>query len=303
VWRLRRLVRARRFQLVHTHSPVPAVAARLLLGPRPPALVHTEHNVWRRYHRATYLANALSYSRNAAVIAVSQAVARSVKAPRILPRLRLPPVETVLHGIDGAAAPNGPAARAHGRSLLGLHDADPVLGTVGNFTPKKDHAGLFDAFARVLARFPAARLVLVGSGPLERELRQRVHRDGLDGHVTFTGIRDDVAQLLPAFDVFVLSSRHEGLSLALLEAMAAGVPCVATRVGGVPEALGDGRAGVLVPFGDSSALAEELARLLDAPELRRSLGAAGRSHALAAFGIERAVRRTGEIYAAVLASR
>ncbi len=293
--RLRRLVRERDIALVHTHMPAPAVAARLALPGRRPAFVHSEHNLWDRYRPATRAANRLTYGRNAAVIAVSEAVARSVGGARPVP-------EVVVHGVEAPTGPPGDPAAA--RARLGLaHPADggqgPVVGTVGNFTAKKDHATLVRALARL---GPEVRLVLVGLGPLEEELRALVAREGLGGRVTFAGSRDDVAALLPAFDVFALSSRYEGLPIALLEAMAAGRACVATAVGGVPEVIEDGADGVLVAPGDPEALAGALAALLDDPARRARLGARAAARA-EDFRLDAAVARIEAVYDRVLARR
>jgi glycosyltransferase involved in cell wall biosynthesis len=220
-------------------------------------------------------------------VAVSAAVAASVRAPRPVP-------EVVLHGLDAPAAladlPT-PADREAGRRALGIPPDGPVIGTVGNFTAKKDQTTL----VRALALVPGARLVLVGTGPREPELRALVAERGLDDRVVFAGSRDDVAALLPAFDVFALSSRFEGLPIALLEAMAAGRACVATAVGGVPEVVTDGVDGVLVPPGDAGAFAATLVALLADPDRRAALGekAAARSRD---FRLEVAVGQLAAIY-------
>jgi glycosyltransferase involved in cell wall biosynthesis len=286
--RLRRLVSERDIDLVHTHMPLPAAAARLAL-PRPrPALVHTEHNLWARYRLPTRLANRATYRRNAAVIAVSDGVAASIRSTV--------PVEVVVHGIDrDRVRPGDAAARAAARQRLGLDAGAPVVGTVGNFTAKKDHATLLAATARLTGAHPGLRLVLVGSGPLEAELRARADELGLDGTVLFAGSRDDVFDLLPALDVFTLSSRFEGLPIALLEAMASGVPPVATRVGGIPEVVTDGEDGTLLAPGDPGALAAALDALLADPARRADLGARAAARA-AAFDLSHAVRRIEAVY-------
>lgn len=295
VARLRTLVRTGRFQLVHTHMPYPAIAARLALGSQL-TLVHTEHNVWERYRAPTRWANAWTYGRNRAVIAVSDSVAASIRPPSVV---HSPPVEVVVHGIDVASVVTGPAARARARSTLGLDPAASVVGTVGNFTAKKDQQTLLSAFSLLVADHPGALLVLIGSGPLEEELRRSVHERNLGRHVVFAGSRLDVPQLLPAFDVFALSSRYEGLPIALLEALAAGLPCVATTAGGIPEIVTDGREGFLVEPGDAAGLARGIAGLLDDPETRARMARAAATRG-GEHGIGPAVRRIQEIYDEVL---
>ncbi|MFF1908079.1 glycosyltransferase [Kitasatospora sp. NPDC058218] len=298
--RLRRLLAERRYGLVHTHMPVPATAARLLSyglgGAGSPRLVHTEHNVWDRYRPATRWANALTYRRNDAVVAVSHAVERTIPAARRRPGAW---VHVVHHGPDLAGAPQGPEARAAARAELGLpHDAF-VVGTVGNLTPKKDQATLLAAHARLRPHHPRARLVLIGAGPLESRLRAHADELGVTDSVLFAGSRPDVPALLPGLDVFTLSSRQEGLPVALMEAMTSGLPAVVTRVGGMPEVLDDGDQGLLVEPGDPAALAAALGRLADDRELRERLGAAARERA-ARFDVAGAQRAVEAVYEQVL---
>ncbi|MFF4651579.1 glycosyltransferase [Streptomyces sp. NPDC001380] len=298
--RLRRLAVERGYRLVHTHMPVPAVAARLLLrgpGLHGVRLVHTEHNLWERYRRPTRWANAATYGRNDAVVAVSRAVADTVsRGGRDLGgRLTV-----VHHGPDLSGAPPGPAARSAARGRLGLPQDAVVVGSVGNLTPKKDQRTLLEAHARLRRTHPGAVLVLIGSGPLEQELRGRAAALGLaDGAVVLAGSRPDVPELLPALDVFALSSRQEGLPVALMEAMACGLPSAVTRVGGIPEVVDDGEQGLLVPPADPDALARALARLVGDAGLRDRMGAAARERArrFDAAGAQRAVEA---VYARVL---
>jgi glycosyltransferase involved in cell wall biosynthesis len=285
--RLRQLVRARDIAIVHTHMPSPAVAARLALSRRRPAIVHTEHNLWGRYRPITRWANRLTYRRNRAVIAVSDGVAASIRS-RV-------PVDVVLHGVEADRAQRVTTTRGTARTSLGLGPDEQVIGTVGNFTAKKDHATLLCAVARVGEQIPAVRLVLVGSGPLDADLRRLVTTLGLGANVVFAGSRGDVPELLPAFDVFALSSRFEGLPIALLEAMATGLPCVATRVGGIPEVITDGRDGLLVEPGDAVRLAEALTALLDDPVRRDEIG----RHAVRRAGdfeVTGAIRQIERVY-------
>jgi glycosyltransferase involved in cell wall biosynthesis len=297
--RLRRLLHDYRPDVVHTHSPLPAAAARLLADRRTTALVHTEHNVWQRYRRATRWSNAATYGRNAQIFAVSQGVADSI-APGLLTRRCLPPVEVLIHGIDVGAAHVGEVAKQTARARLGLAADAFIVGTVANFTPKKDQDTLLRALALLRRDLPAAQLVLVGGGPREGHLRDVARQLGIAGVVHFAGIRNDVPELLPAFDVFALSSKHEGLSIALIEAMASGVPPVVTAVGGVPEVISHQRNGLLVRSGDAHAFAEQLHRLASDDVLRNRLAVAARDRA-AGFGIGPAADRLDECYAALSA--
>ncbi|WP_439677393.1 glycosyltransferase [Embleya sp. MST-111070] len=292
--RLRTLVRARGYGLIHTHMPVPAVAARVVGAGVP--IVHTEHNMWPRYRRPTRLANAWTYRRNSGVIAVSSAVAESIVPGRLRPGVS----PTVIHhGPDLGDAFAGPGARERARRMLDLDQDAFIVGTVANFTPKKDQLGLLDAHARVRDRHPGALLVLIGSGPLEATLRERANRADLKGSVVFTGSRGDVPTLLSAFDVFALSSRQEGLPVSLMEAMTVGLPSVVTAVGGMPEIVTDGIEGVVVPPGDPRAFGDALASFAADPARRRACGEAAHKRS-AEFDVAGAQRRIEDVYARVL---
>jgi glycosyltransferase involved in cell wall biosynthesis len=297
--RLRTLLRDGRYAIVHTHSPVPAALARVSVRAAS-RLVHTEHNLWDRYRWPTFAANSLTYARNDAVLAVSDGVAASIVRPRWSRFGPMPPVETLLHGVEPGSVPRGPEARARARHLLELADRTPVVGCVANFTPKKDHAGLLVAIGEVRKLVPDVVLILVGSGPLEAELRARVRERDLEGTVRFLGSRDDVLELLPGLDLFVLGSRFEGLPISLLEAMSAEIAVVATSVGGVPEAVTDGVEGTLVAPGRPQELAAAIAYLLREPGRRATLAAAAADRVRADFSIERAVLRTERLYRQLL---
>jgi glycosyltransferase involved in cell wall biosynthesis len=298
--RLRSLVRSQGIDVVHAHSPVAAAGARLAVG-RMARFLYTEHNVWERYHAATYWANVLTFPRNDRVVAVSDEVRRSIRYPRGIGFLRMPPVETVHHGAEPAVLerpPSGDRVRAE----LGIPEDAPLVGTVANLKAHKGLDQLLEAAVEVRRRVPSARFVVVGQGPMETPLRAQAAATGLDGVVTFAGFRTDALRIAAAMDVFVLSSHHEGLSIALVEAMALGRPVVVTRVGGLPEVVDDGQEGLLVPPGDPAALAAGIAALLGDGDLRRRMGEAARRRARG-LDVRHAVRRTEELYAELVADR
>ena len=140
--------------------------------------------------------------------------------------------------------------------------------------------------------------MLVGDGAVRTKLEEQARRPGLAGRVVFLGRRTDVAELLPLFDVFAMSSLSEGLPLTLLEAMAAGLPCVSTAVGAIPEAIVEGRTGLLVPPGDPGRLAEALLRVLQDRALRTAMGLEGQARARALFDLKVMTRRYEDLYEA-----
>jgi L-malate glycosyltransferase len=219
------------------------------------------------------------------VVVVSRAIGRVVEAGGVPPeKLRL-----VYEGVvDRAPAPGGGDALAE----LGVPRGVPVVGNVAALTDHKDHATLVEAMALVRARAPEAWLVICGEGPLRTDVEARVRERGLADRVVFAGFRRDLDRLMPAFSLFCLSSHLEGLGTSLLDAMAFGLPIVATAAGGIPEAVEDGVNGRLAPPRDAAALADALADVLGDDTRRRAYGAAGRKRFLERFTADRMVEST-----------
>jgi glycosyltransferase involved in cell wall biosynthesis len=184
--------------------------------------------------------------------------------------------------------PASAPGRSQLRAALGFAGSECLIGCVASFTPVKRHAMLLEAFARVHRANPECRLVLVGDGPLRAEIETRARELGISGAVHFLGARADIEQILPALDIFVLASSTEGMSNAILEAQACGLPVVATAVGGNPELIEHQVTGLLVPVDEAGALALALQDLAGDPGRRTALGAAAsrmvaRDHSLAAM--------------------
>jgi glycosyltransferase involved in cell wall biosynthesis len=182
---------------------------------------------------------------------------------------------------------------------LGLAEAAPVIVCVANLRPVKGHMVLLPAFQRLLQMNTTARLVLIGDGPLRSELEAYCCRTGLKGSVCFLGARDDVLDWLCAADLFVCSSSSEALSISIMEAMAMGVPVVATRVGGNPELIDDGIDGLLVPYGEPDQLADAMNRLLSDRAFARQLAQRALAKARAWFASDRMADSYMRIYRAV----
>lgn len=177
-----------------------------------------------------------------------------------------------------------------------------TLGTVGRLDPVKNHASLLTAFAALRERHPRLGLIIVGDGPLRGALEARAADLGVASQVTFTGARNDTPDLMKGFDVFVLPSVNEGVSNTILEAMATGLPVVATRVGGNPELVADGVTGRLYEPGNPAALQEALLPYLTDPALRGAHGAAARERVVQNFSLDSMVTRYLSLYDELMGS-
>ncbi len=291
--RLHRLLRNDRFDVVHLHSPSVAGMTRPLLRSFPassrPWTMYTEHNRWGQYALATRFLNWLTYPLDDHHLAVSHGVRETVSAS-----LR-EDVEVLVHGIDTRQVAHQRRRRDATRSMLGVARDEVLVITVANLRPEKGYPTLLRAAAHVLARDPRVRFVAVGQGPLEVSMRALHGELGLGPRFRFLGRRDDVAALLAGADLFALSSEHEGLPLAIMEAFAIGIPVVATDVGGVPEAVTTGVEGLLVPPKDPQALAAAITELVHDRSKRVEMGRAARRRS-AEFDMTRAVRRIEQLY-------
>jgi len=230
------------------------------------------------------------------------AVAHGV-ADHVVRAERCPPGKIVVipNGIDAHEVAPAPVSGRGDR--LGVGADDLIVGTIARLVWYKGHEELLDAIAQVNRQHPAARLCVVGDGPLREALRERAQRLGLNGAARFLGSIPQASKLLPHFDIFVLPSRWEGMSNGLLEAMAAGRPIVATTVGGNPELIVDGETGLLVPPENPDALAAAILKLIRDPALARRLGEAARRRVEREYTLEGMVHRLEELYDDLLVRR
>ena len=277
------IFRERRPDVVHTHQ-IGALFYAGLASRRAgvPLVVHTEHG--KHYNgrwRLRFLAR-LAGHYAARVFCVSEDIAAEVRSRRIVPGRK---IRVVPNGID--LTPFGVRAGDEVRRSLGIPLDAPTIGTVGRLAEIKQQAALIRAFGRVRSGSPRAHLLIVGDGPLRDDLGGLASDLGLEGCVHFAGYQERTAPYMGAMDVFALTSRSEGMPLAVLEAWAAGLPVVATRVGGLPELVEDGRTGLLIEPGDEEALAGALSRLLAEPDTGRRMGDSGRLLVSRAYSLRR----------------
>jgi glycosyltransferase involved in cell wall biosynthesis len=279
--------------VIHAHNPVMAVGARVVarLLPRRlrPRVVVTDHNVWHGYMPVSRWADGLTSRLDDARLTVSEAVRASLPTP-IQRRSQV-----VLQGIEVERVRAQRAERGAVRAELRLEPDALVVGTVANLRAQKAYPDLLKAALEVVERLPEVRFLAVGQGPLEGEIHALHARLGLGDRLLLLGHRPDAVRVMAACDVFVLASLYEGLGVAVMEALALGLPVVATAVGGVPEVVEHGREGLLVPPGRPRELAAALVMLLtDAGRRQRMADAAARRGA--ELSIDAAVRRTEAVY-------
>jgi len=295
VFRLCHIIRSEKVHIIHCHrhrATVIGTLAAAFCGM--PGVISHVHGLSRTRSKKRYLTNWALFRKVAKIIAVSD----SVRLDILNTNRALPPekVVTVRNGIDLSGIDDVTVERDEVRLRLGIAGTETVFGTVGRLTPTKGQSFLIDAFAEVSGKIPGSSLVIVGGGPLSGKLRKRVWDLGLSPRVIFTGYRTDVRELLRGFDVFVLPSIAEGLSIALLEAMASRLPVIASKVGGIPEVL-DSNCGLLVPASDAEALAramEELAGLDEKQKIR--LGSNARRKVETSFTAEVMQKGIRDVY-------
>jgi len=210
--------------------------------------------------------------------------------------------ELIRSGIEIEAYRDVPLDRPAARRRIGVPAGAFVVGTVGRLSRQKSPLDLVAAFTKLAAGHPDAHLVLVGDGPQRAEVEREVARAGLRDRVHLLGLRADVPEILPAFDVFALASRWEGLPRVFPQAMAAGLPIVATRVAGAPDAITPGDNGWLVEVGDAQTFGAKLVALADDPVLARSMGQRGRAR-VEEFSARRMVDRLESLYTRLVEAR
>jgi glycosyltransferase involved in cell wall biosynthesis len=283
VIRLGKVLRQEGVDVIHAHQYTPffyALLGRWFAG-RPPILF-TEHGRHFPDERRTkrVIANRILLSRRDRVVGVGEAVRQALIMNEGIPPHR---VDVVYNGIDFERYRKNGADRLGIRREIGLACDDLVILQVARFDYLKDHATALQALKKVVESQPNARLVLAGDGPERGLIEKTIAELGLGDHVRLLGTRKDVARLLAAADIFLLTSISEGIPLTLIEGMAARLPIVATSVGGVPEVVEDGKTGLLAPAGDGDALAGHLLRLAVNPTLRQEMGERGSVRAQSLF--------------------
>jgi glycosyltransferase involved in cell wall biosynthesis len=309
--RLAQLIRRERPTILHTHTAkagaVGRIAALLARDARPPIVVHTFHgHVLRGYFGRIMTFGFRTLERwlartTTSLIAVSPEVRDDLVALHVAPASKFAVVRL---GIDlGDRVANDDAQRRETRRQMGLREDAFVVGWVGRMTAVKRTESVVQALQGLVERDVDAFVVLVGDGPDRAHLERYAHELGVIKRCLFLGYQEEVARFYDAIDVLLLPSINEGTPVSVMEALAAGRPVVATRVGGVPDVVRDGVDGFLVDPDAPDALAERLAELAADPQRRAQMGEAGRARVLERYAVERLVDDVDRLYRTLLAER
>ena len=295
-WKLSRIIRQWKPDVVHAHDPHAVAMASLALSfsaPQPRPLIVASRRV--DFHLQSHAFSQWKYRQVDGFIAASGAIRDVLVSDGIGPHK----IRVVHDGIDVDKIANRPATGIH--ADYWLPHGVPVVINVAALVAHKGQKHLVDAMPLVVREVPDAHLVIFGEGDLRASLERQVKHLALERRVILPGFREDVLSLMKTADLFAMSSITEGLGSAVLDAMAMGLAVAATRAGGIPEAVLDGETGILVEPGDARALAGAIVKLLKDPELRERYGAAGRDRVAKCFGIDRLVEGTLDAYKAFAA--
>ncbi|MFL6281342.1 MAG: glycosyltransferase family 4 protein [Vicinamibacterales bacterium] len=290
-WRLSRIIKRLKPDVVHAHDPHAVAMAALALSmstqlAKPPLVAARRVD----FHLRGNSLSRWKYRQVDCFICASEAIRQMLIGDGV------PAARTVAvhEGIDIDRVERAEPANLRGELWL-PHQA-PIVGNVAALVPHKGQRHLIEAARAVVQQVPDARFIIAGEGELRPALERQIKEYHLEKHVLLAGFRPDVLSVHQAFDIVVRSSVTEGLGTSLLDAMAAGKPVVATRVGGIPEVVADGQTGALVAPRDHDAMAAAIVRLLNDQTLRRQMGDAGRARVRALFSADRMVQNTLNVY-------
>lgn len=294
-WDIAKIVREKKIDIIHTHNEKAQLYGGIAgLIARVP-VVHTKHGKnetnWRTMLRnntsARLCRKVVGVSRDAALECIQD---EKISSSKVL---------TILNGVDTERfSPCNDKARS--KNCLDIDGNVFVIGIVARLARVKDHATLLEACRILVESGHEFRLLVVGDGPLRVQLEERTQFLGISKQVIFTGTREDITDLMRAMDIFCLSSLSEGISLTLLEAMACGLPIVATAVGGNPEVVIGGKTGFLVEPSSPSLLSEKLAALISCEHLRAKMGQAGRERVINHFSLKTCALAYQNLYNCVM---
>ncbi len=299
---LARLMKTEQFAIIHTHGYFASTFGRLaaILARISVVITHV-HSTYHDYgKRNRLIERVLSYFTDR-IICISRAVETFVTVDEGIRKIK---TCLIYNGVDFPVSIDADRCRREVRNSLGIDAAAIVITVVASLTANKGHRLLLEAFAQVFRTHPTVRLAIVGGGPLRQEIEAAARKLAIDQSVSLLGVRNDVFELLRASDIFVLPSQNrEGLGVALIEAMAAGLPVIGTNLGGIPEIIVEGENGFLVAPGSPGQLADALVKLVDNQGLRVSMGRRGRELYEEKFTLSEMIHRIETLYDQLLENK
>lgn len=292
-FKLARAIKEEAPDIIHMHNPTAllygAIAGKMA---RVRGMIVTQHgSVSAENPRMRFITGRLSRMANKN-IPVSADIEKYLRNKY---SLKSDKIETIINGIDDSIYRPNAAERVEGKRKFDLKD-NIIIGHVARFSAEKDQRHLLKAFSMVASKIDNAMLVMVGDGPLRDDLELFAKELNISDKVLFTGFRSDIPALLNIFDIFVLSSTREGTSLTLIEAMGAGLPIVATDVGGNSNVLDDKKTGLLVPARNAGRLADAIISLCQDPRAREEMGKAGRKRMEENFSLNKMAENYAKLY-------
>jgi len=294
-FKIRQIVRKEKIDLIHTHNPSPHFYGALagMLSWRP--VIHTKHGRNYPSQKKKVLLNYISSLLTTHIVAVSKDAKNVCSQVEHIPSRKL---MTILNGVD--IDKFQPLQSYIIYQELGIASQIPLIGIVARLSPEKDHSTLIQACRLLKERLVLFHLVIVGDGALRADLENEVEQFDLIDEISFMGMRSDICTLVSNFDLFVLSSISEGISLTILEAMACAIPVVATDVGGNSEIVINGDTGFIVPSRTPELLADKIQFLLENPSLRERMGHFGRERVVTSFSMKKTASNYLSLYHEIL---
>lgn len=282
-------------KIIHAHLPWAGILARMVGRLVNIPVIYTEHNILERYHLITRIANLATMNWLTKLIAVSEEVALSVQRNK---SSLVPPVQVLVNGVDtNHFQPN---KSFEIRRLLGIPDNASVVGTVAVFRPQKRLDVWIDTAKTIADIIPDVHFVIVGDGPLKSSLLEKRAILSMAERIHFVGLQTDIRPFLAAFDLYLISSKFEGLPVALLEAMASGCAVVSTDAGGIKEVIRHNIDGLMCPVDEADLLVPYAVDLLRSAEKRVTIGRHARQRIIESFSLTKMVSELESVYANLL---
>ena len=297
---IKKIILREKIVLVHTHlydgGKYGRIAARMA---RVPGIVHTAHNIYVKRRTKYHLINRILSSFTDRIIAVSKAVKESLVR---YDRINRKKIQVIYNGIDLSKF-DGPSTKHEVRAELGIKPDEYVIGVIARLEEQKGHRYLLEALSIIPEHLASLKILIVGDGQLRSVLETETKRRALSSNVFFLGTRKPIAPILRALDLFLLPSLWEGFSMAILEAMAAGVPVIATSVGGAGEVITSGQDGLLIPPGDAQSLAEAIKDALRHRAKYLEMARIGRERVRQNFSQEKHMEALQTLYLQILTEK